>query len=85
MRMLLVAGILMTVGLSYAQNGYFYDLGNSVGYIKDSKGNKYLVIEDNSGAKLIKVKDDPEKLMKDKFGGISKEDLKMNGDEQWEK
>ncbi|EDP73759.1 hypothetical protein [Hydrogenivirga sp. 128-5-R1-1] len=71
----------LIITISYAQNEYFYNIGNSVGYIKDNKGNKYLVIEENSGAKLIKVNENPEELMKDKFG-ISKEDLKFGGDER---
>ncbi len=75
-----VLTILIT-GVSYAQNEYFYDMGNNVGYIKDDKGNKYIVVEENSGAKLVKVKEDPETLMRDKFG-ISKEDLKIGGEEK---
>jgi hypothetical protein len=66
---------------SYAEDEYFYDMGNTVGYIKDNKGNKYIVVEQNDGAKLIKVKEDPKNLLKEKLG-ITKKDLKMGGNER---
>ena len=62
-----------------AQEEYLYDMGDTVGYIKDNKGNKYLVVETKTGAKLVKVKDNPENLLQEKLG-ITKDDLKLGGE-----
>ncbi len=68
------------VGFSSAEetndDTFFTDYGNAVGYIKTDSGKKYIVIETQSGAKLIEVKDNPEKIL-DKNKGISGEDFKI--------
>ncbi len=64
----------------FAQDDTFSNLGKTVGYIEDSNGNKYLVVEEGEGAKLIKIKEKPEYLLRENFG-ISKKDLKINGEE----
>ncbi|RMA96103.1 hypothetical protein [Hydrogenothermus marinus] len=71
--------IILIFQFSMAEENYLYDIGNTVGYIKDNKGNKYLVIETKNGAKLIKTKENPEDLVKDKFGLTKKE---FSGDEK---
>ena len=53
----------------------FLGMENTVGYITDNRGNKFIIIETEDGAKLVKVKENPKKLF-DGGLGISKEDLK---------
>ncbi|NPA53621.1 MAG: hypothetical protein GXO21_03025 [Aquificae bacterium] len=57
----------------------FIELKNTVGYIKVKNGNNYLIVETEEGAKLIKTRKDPEKILKGDIG-ISKEDLKIIGE-----
>jgi hypothetical protein len=76
MRYLIV--ILLLVSFSFASD-VFTELKNTVGYIKVKNGNNYLIVETEDGAKLIKTKKDPEKIIKGDIG-ISKEDLKIIGE-----
>ncbi len=57
----------------------FTELKNTVGYIKVKNGANYLIVETKDGAKLIKTRKDPEKIIKGDIG-ISKEDLKIIGE-----
>lgn len=52
----------------------FVGMENTVGYLTDNRGNKYLIVEEGDGARLIKVRENPRKLLKGSIG-ISKEDL----------
>ncbi len=54
----------------------FSGIENAVGYIKTTDGQKYIVIETENGAKLIKVSKDPENIIGENQG-ISKEDFKI--------
>ncbi len=55
----------------------FYEGENVVGLIKDSNGNKYIVIETPDGkAKLIKTEKNPEEILKGS-SGITKEDFEI--------
>ena len=52
----------------------FYDGENVVGYIKDDKGNKYIVIETPDGkGKLIKTDKSPEEVLQDSYGITNKD------------
>ena len=53
----------------------FIGMENTVGYITDNKGNKFIIIETEDGAKLVKVKENPKNMFNGGLG-ISKEDLK---------
>ncbi len=57
----------------------FTELKNTVGYIKVKNGANYLIVETKDGAKLIKTRKDPEKIIKGDIG-ISREDLKIIGE-----
>ncbi len=70
--------VLSLTFLSYASD-VFTELKNTVGYIKVKNGANYLIVETEDGAKLIKTKKDPEKIIKGDIG-ISKEDLKIIGE-----
>jgi hypothetical protein len=70
---------LLAYCISYSQDEIFTGMENTVGYIKDEKGNKYIVIETPEGAKLIKTEKDPENILKSSLG-ISKEDLNITGE-----
>ncbi|RUM61688.1 MAG: hypothetical protein DSY66_01540 [Persephonella sp.] len=52
----------------------FIGMENTVGYITDDRGNKFIIIETEDGAKLVKVKENPKKLFNGSLG-ISKEDF----------
>ncbi|WP_297456555.1 hypothetical protein [Persephonella sp.] len=55
----------------------FYEGENAVGYIKDTNGNKYIVIETPDGrAKLIKTKKNPEEILQGSYG-ISNKDFQI--------
>ncbi len=79
MKKLLLIGIVI-LGLQFnsifaeESKDMFSELENTVGFIKTQKGEKYLVIETKSGAKLVKTEKDPEQVIQRKIG-ISKEDL----------
>jgi len=73
--------VLLAAFVSLAKEDYLSDMEDTVGYIKDSKGNNYIVVETKNGAKLVKIKENPQNLLKGKFG-ITKEDLKSNGKEK---
>ena len=81
MKKLLMLIFLITF-TSFAQDEYLSEMENTVGYIKDESGNSYLVIETKKGAKLVKVNEKPENLLRSKLG-ITKEDLKLNGEGKW--
>ena len=53
----------------------FLGMENTVGYITDNRGNKFIIIETEDGARLVKVKENPKKMFNGGLG-ISKEDLK---------
>ena len=69
--------VLTIFGITLAKNADqgFTGMENTVGYITDSKGDKFIIIETEDGAKLVKVKENPKKLFNGSLG-ISKEDLK---------
>jgi hypothetical protein len=52
---------------------------NTVGYIEDNKGRKFIVVETPEGAKLISVKKDPEKII-NKDIGITKKEMQIIGE-----
>ncbi|WP_051654136.1 hypothetical protein [Persephonella sp. KM09-Lau-8] len=55
----------------------FFEGENAVGYIKDTSGNKYIVIETPDGrAKLIKTRKNPEEILQDSYG-ISNKDFQI--------
>ncbi|WP_456400745.1 hypothetical protein [Persephonella sp.] len=62
-----------------SEDDIFTGMENTVGYIKDEKGNKYIVIETAEGAKLIRTEKNPEDVLKNSIG-ISKEDLNITGE-----
>ena len=67
------------VSFSIAEEKTPFDpLQNTVGFIKDSKGNKYLVVETKEGAKLINVSKKPEELINNKEKLLQKK-LKVEG------
>ncbi|WP_457621354.1 hypothetical protein [Persephonella sp.] len=74
----LITGLLYTQ-IAYSQDDIFTGMENTVGYIKDERGNKYIVIETPEGAKLIKTEKDPEKVLQNSLG-ISKDDLNITGE-----
>lgn len=58
-----------------AEEEPFYDGENVVGYVKDDKGNKYIVIETPNGrAKLIRTNRNPEEILEQGYG-ITKKDF----------
>ncbi|HIE58969.1 MAG TPA: hypothetical protein EYH43_05385 [Persephonella sp.] len=69
---------LFMFGFSFAKD-YLIPMENTVGYIEDNKGRKFIVVESQEGARLIPVKKNPEKII-NKDLGISKEEMKMSGD-----
>ena len=52
---------------------------NTVGYIEDNKGRKFLVVETEEGAKLVKVNKKPEKVVNRDLG-ITKEEMQIIGE-----
>ncbi len=81
MRLILVLFVLfiMVVQSKAESSDIFTELRNTVGYIKLANGVNYLIVESKDGAKLIRTKKDPEKILKGSIG-ISKEDLKNLGE-----
>ena len=71
---LVLSTLSFQIGFSVAEENMFSDLENTVGFIKTEKGEKYLVIETKSGAKLVKTEKDPEEVIQKKIG-IDKDDL----------
>jgi len=68
-----IAGSL-TVSTVYGEEEAFYEGENVVGYIKDDRGNRYIVIETPEGkAKLIKTEKNPEEILKDSYGITNKD------------
>ncbi len=72
-KLFLVLIMLGLVGVSNSEE-IFSELEHTVGFIKTSKGEKYIVVETKSGAKLVKTEKDPEEVIQKKIG-ISKDDL----------
>ncbi|NPA52499.1 MAG: hypothetical protein GXO22_06360 [Aquificae bacterium] len=72
----ILAGAISAFAEDVTKDNYFTDFGNAVGYIETDDGRKYIVVETTSGAKLIEVKEDPEKILKGSKG-ISREDFKI--------
>ncbi|WP_029520002.1 hypothetical protein [Persephonella sp. IF05-L8] len=66
------------LGIANAQEQEpFFEGENAVGYIKDTRGNKYIVIETPDGrAKLIKTRKNPEEILQDSYG-ISNKDFQI--------
>ncbi|ACO03513.1 MAG TPA: hypothetical protein DEP48_06685 [Persephonella sp.] len=75
---LIITGLLFAY-TSYSQEDIFTGMENTVGYIKDERGNKYIVIETPEGAKLIRTEKDPEEVLESSLG-ISKDDLNITGE-----
>ena len=79
MRVFLIM-LALTIGLtalSIASEEPFYEGENVVGYVKDTNGNKYIVVETPDGrAKLIKTKKNPEEVLKESYG-ITKKDFEI--------
>lgn len=72
--------LVLTSLIGYAKAGdVFTELKNTVGYIKVKNGANYLIVETKDGAKLIKTRKDPEKIIKGDIG-ISKDDFKIIGE-----
>ncbi|NPA13067.1 MAG: hypothetical protein GXO45_03670 [Aquificae bacterium] len=69
-----VIPLLLTVITATAQD-LFYNGENTVGHIKDTDGNSYIVVETPDGkAKLIKTNKKIEKVIPER--GITKQDFK---------
>ncbi|RUM50668.1 MAG: hypothetical protein DSY47_01145 [Hydrogenothermus sp.] len=75
-RILILA--LFMVSFSFAKD-YLAPMENTVGYIEDNNGRKFIVVETPEGAKLISVKKNPEKII-NKDLGITKEEMQILGD-----
>ncbi len=80
MRILLTM-LALTIGLVSlsvaSEEEPFYEGENVVGYVKDTKGNKYIVVETPDGrAKLIKTKKNPEEVLQEGYG-ITKKDFEI--------
>lgn len=74
---LLASLLAVSSSLMAAEDEPFYEGENVVGYIKDNKGNRYIVVETPDGrAKLIKTKKSPEEVLKDSYG-ITKKDFEI--------
>ncbi len=71
--------IMFVVFSTASASDVFTELKNTVGYIKVKNGANYLIVETEDGAKLIKTRRDPEKIIKGEIG-ISKEDFKIIGE-----
>lgn len=65
-------------GFSPAKD-YLIPMENTVGYIEDNNGRKFIVVETQEGARLIPVKKNPEKII-NKDLGITKEEMQISGD-----
>ncbi|WP_293444666.1 hypothetical protein [Persephonella sp.] len=73
----LVLAISLTVVAIASEDEPFYEGENVVGYVKDTDGNRYIVVETPDGrAKLIKTKKDPEEVIKEDYG-ITKKDFEI--------
>jgi len=73
--------VILTVGLTTlaiaSEEEPFYEGENVVGYVKDTNGNRYIVVETPDGrAKLIKTKKNPEEVLQEGFG-ITKKDFEI--------
>ncbi len=79
MKKISVFFILILFTTAVKASDVFTELKNTVGYIKVKNGANYLIVETKDGAKLIKTRKDPEKIIKGDIG-ISKEDLKIIGE-----
>ena len=79
MRKLPILLYLIMLATTVKASDVFTELKNTVGYIKVKNGANYLIVETKDGAKLIKTRKDPEKIIKGDIG-ISKEDLKIIGE-----
>ena len=75
MALLLVMFNIATVKAEDKRGKSFIGMENTVGYITDNMGNKFIIIETEDGAKLVKVRENPKRLFNGGLG-ISKEDLK---------
>ena len=75
MALLLVMFNIATVNAEDKRGKSFIGMENTVGYITDNMGNKFIIIETEDGAKLVKVRENPKRLFNGGLG-ISKEDLK---------
>ncbi len=80
MRILLII-FALTIGMATlstaSEEEPFYEGENVVGYVKDTKGNKYIVVETPDGrAKLIKTKKNPEEVLQEGYG-ITKKDFEI--------
>jgi hypothetical protein len=68
------------VGLAMAQpikeDNAFSNMENAVGYLVDNYGNKYIIIENADGAKLVKVKENPKNFFGNDLG-ITKDEINI--------
>jgi hypothetical protein len=81
-KILLILLFLGIVLQSYGEDKMFPEMENTVGYIITENGEKYIVVESNNGAKLVKTNKDPKKVIK-KGNFLSKEDfIKLNEEGQ---
>ncbi|HHG73437.1 MAG TPA: hypothetical protein ENK22_00115 [Persephonella sp.] len=76
-----LTGFVLALSLSFvataSEDEPFYEGENVVGYVKDTDGNRYIVVETPDGrAKLIKTKKDPEEVIKEDYG-ITKKDFEI--------
>ncbi len=70
--------ILVIFGFSIAKD-ILAPMENTVGYIEDNKGRKFLIVETEEGAKLIKVDKKPGKVINRDLG-ITKEEMQIIGE-----
>jgi hypothetical protein len=70
---------LMIFSSSYGQSkevNTFSDMENAVGYLVDTNGNKYLIIESGDGAKLVRVNENPKNFFGNDLG-ISRDEINI--------
>ncbi len=70
--------VFLLFGISLAKD-YLAPMENTVGYIEDNKGRKFIVVETEDGAKLISVNKNPERII-NKDLGITKEEMQIIGE-----
>jgi len=72
-----VLALSLSVVATASEDEPFYEGENVVGYVKDTDGNRYIVVETPDGrAKLIKTKKDPEDVIKEDYG-MTKKDFEI--------
>lgn len=74
----ILAVLIFIFSFSFAKD-YLVPMENTVGYIEDSKGRKFIVIETQEGAKLVSVNKNPEKVINRNLG-ITKKEMQVLGE-----